>query len=129
MPELDYSYVSSLSFAHVGDAVFELLVRTYFINKGVGDVLELHKKTVSVVNARSQAKMTKTLIQNLTEEEFAVFKRGKNAKINTSPKNSSLADYHAATALETLFGYLWLKNKKDRIDELFNLILESIDVI
>lgn len=129
MPDSDYSYVSSLSLAHLGDAVFELLVRTYLINKGVGDVLDLHKKTVSLVNASSQAKMAKTLLPNLSEEELSVFKRGKNAKVNTTPKNSSLAEYHAATALETLFGYLWLKNKKERIDELFKLITESINAV
>lgn len=129
MPDSDYSYVSSLSLAHVGDAVFELLVRTYLINKGIGDVFELHKKTVSLVNAGAQAKMAKTLIPNLTEEEQSIFKRGKNAKVNTLPKNSSPADYHMATALETLFGYLWLKNRKSRIQDLFNMILENTDAV
>lgn len=127
MSDSDYSYVSSLSLAHLGDAVFELMVRTYFIKQGTGDVTDLHKKTVSAVNAASQAQMAKILVPNLNEDELAVFKRGKNAKINTLPKNSSLADYHAATALETLFGYLWLKNRTDRLDYLFTLILESIN--
>lgn len=129
MPDFDYSYVSSLSLAHLGDAVFELMVRTYFINSGVGDVLDLHKKTVSVVNAASQSMAAKKLVAHLSDDELSVFKRGKNAKVRSLPKNSSHAEYHSATALEALFGYLWLSNKKDRIEELFNLILESADAL
>jgi ribonuclease-3 family protein len=83
----------------------------------------LHRAAVGMVNARAQAAYSIKLLCCLSEEELAVFKRGRNAKVNSVPKNSDISEYHAATGLECLFGYLYLKNRTERINELFDMII------
>ena len=114
-----------LGFAHVGDAVYELLFRTWLCQNGRTTAQKLHRETVKRVCAPAQARAAKKLLPALSEEELAVYKRGRNAKVNSVPKNAALADYHAATGLETLFGWLWLQGKKNRISELFELIVSE----
>ena len=114
-----------LGFAHVGDAVYELLVRTWLCQAGRTTAATLHRETVRRVCAPAQARAMEKLLPALTEEEHAVYKRGRNAKVNSVPKNAALADYHAATGLETLFGWLWLRGEKNRISELFELIVSE----
>jgi ribonuclease-3 family protein len=114
--------LSPLSLAFVGDAVFTLEARKRIVldkNRPVGD---LHRQTVKYVNAASQAQAIKKLLPLLDEEEEAVFKRGRNAHPGHTPKNQSEGDYHYATGLEALFGYLFLKGESERITELFDLI-------
>jgi len=117
--------ISVLGLAHIGDAVYELLVRSWLCANGKSTSKGLHRETVGYVNAPAQAKAVAEIFDKLTQEEQTAFKRGRNAKVNSVPKNAELSQYHAATGLETLFGYLYLKGEKDRINELFGLIVEE----
>ena len=107
--------------AFVGDAVYGLYVRTYLseVNRPSG---ELHKLSVKLVNATAQAEAFKLVEPNLTEKEISVFKRGRNFHTGNTPKNSTGGEYHTATGLETLFGFLYLSRQNDRAKELFNII-------
>jgi len=124
-PEQDRSLAAGMSvlgLAHIGDCVFELCVRAYLCRRGLTKVSHLHSETVAMVKAPSQAKAAEKIIPLLDEDESAVFKRGRNHKVNSVPKNAELADYHSATALEALFGWLYLNGRVDRINELFDVI-------
>lgn len=116
--------ISVLGLANIGDSVYELLVRTWLCAHGNKTSKDLHRQTVGYVNAQAQARAAAMLLDKLSEEEHTAYKRGRNAKVNSVPKNADLSEYHAATGLETLFGYLYLKGKKDRINELFGMIVE-----
>jgi len=118
--------MSSLALAHVGDAVFELMVRSWLACGGKATSGSLHKDTVCIVNAKAQAEFIKFLEPMLTDEELSVFKRGRNTRVNSVPKHMSIADYHAATGFEALFGWLWLKGDKERLNELFEIITSKI---
>ncbi len=111
--------------AFVGDAYYGLLVRTMLssVNRPSG---ELHRLSVEYVNAAAQAEGFKRIEPLLTEAELSSFKRGRNFHTGSSPKSSSKADYHTATGLETLFGYLYLSGQADRAEELFDVIIEGI---
>jgi ribonuclease-3 family protein len=117
--------MSVLGLAHIGDAVYELLARTWLCAHGKTTSKGLHKDTVALVRAPAQAKAAARLMELLTEEELAIFKRGRNAKVNSVPKHAELSDYHAATGLETLFGWLYLRGGRDRLNTLFAHILED----
>ena len=116
-----------LGLAHVGDAVYELLVRSYICKEGHTDVTGMHRLSISMVNANAQAAATEIILPLLDENEATVFKRGKNTKVNSVPHNSSISDYHLATALEALFGWLYLQGMTDRIECLFEAILKGED--
>lgn len=119
---------SSLALAHIGDAVFEVLVRLTVLTDGNMPVNKLHKKARDIVNAKAQAEMYYRIKDALTEEEEGVFRRGRNSKSFTVPKNADLMDYRHATGLEALFGYLYLKGEKERTVELFKLgMAEKMD--
>lgn len=117
--------MSVLGLAHIGDAVYELLVRTWLCSTGKSTASGLHRQTVRYVNAPAQAKAINSVLDELTHDELAVYKRGRNAKVNSVPKNANIGEYHAATGLETLFGYLYLNGEVDRINELFGKIMED----
>lgn len=123
----DPDKLSPLALAHVGDAVYDLLVRTELALRGRLRADSLHKETVALVNARAQHGAAELLLPHLTEEESAVFRRARNAKVHSVPKNAELADYHGATGLEALFGWLWLSGREERIRELFDIIMENAD--
>lgn len=112
-----------LGLAHIGDSVYELLTRTMLCTQGHRSVTALHKLTVSYVNAEAQARAAEKILPALSDDEAAVFRRGKNTKVNSVPHNSSIGQYHAATAVEALFGWLYLQGKLDRINKLFSLIM------
>lgn len=114
--------LSSLSLAFVGDTVYDLLVRESLVTDANRPVNTLHKLAVEQVKASAQAKAIKDILPMLSEEEEAVFKRARNTRTNHLPKNSNPADYHYATGLEALFGYLYLKGETQRIREIFRLI-------
>lgn len=122
-----HSY-SPLTLAFVGDSVYDLLVRQHLVTLANRPVKELNKMKVTLVNCKSQADAVNVIIDSLSEDELDVYKRGRNVKVNTASKHSSLADYHSATGLEALFGYLYLNGNTDRIKELFMLILENSEV-
>lgn len=117
--------ISMLGLAHVGDAVYELLCRSKLCVDGHTNVKELHKLTVAFVNAPAQASAAEKLMPFLTEEEAGVFKRGRNTKVNSVPHNADISQYHAATGLEALFGWLFLQGKQERIEDLFSVIVED----
>jgi ribonuclease-3 family protein len=118
----DIVMLSPLQLAYIGDAVYELLVRTYLLKKGLS-VKELHKATINFVKAKSQANIVHNLEEELTEHEKIVVKKGRNAKSNTVPKNANLIDYKYATGFEALIGELYLSGKDERLSELFLQIL------
>ncbi len=113
-----------LELAYVGDSVYELLVRTHLARKG-DRVGQLHEKSVAFVSAPAQAEAGEKLMPFLTEEELRVFQRARNAHVHNCPSGSTLAQYHAATALEALFGWLWLTGDRKRIQQLFARIVEE----
>ena len=114
--------LNPLSLAFVGDAVFTLEVRKRLVSSGSRPVNELHKESVKLVNAASQAQAVKKLLPVLNEQEQAIFRRGRNAHAGHTPKNQSEGDYHYATGLEALFGFLYLNNENERVTELFDII-------
>ena len=117
--------VSTLGLAHIGDGVYELLCRAYLSEKGDQTVLKLHKDTVNLVKAPTQAKFADKLKPLLTEEEFGYFRRGKNAHTHAAPKSATPQEYAKATGLEALFGALFLLGRTERINELFNILMEN----
>ncbi len=120
--------ISSIGLAHLGDAVYELLVRTYLCVHGKATGKGLHRATIALVCAQSQSRFADLLLPSLTEEETAVFKRGRNANVHTIPHSADRAEYQKATGLEALFGYLYLQNRHERINELFDLMMEDPNV-
>lgn len=121
----DVNKISMLGLAHVGDAVYELLVRSALCSQGHCAVKQLHRLTVDKVRAASQAEAAECVLPRLSEEELSIYRRARNAKVNSVPHNASLAQYHAATGLEALFGWLWLLGRTERIKQLFKLIQEA----
>ena len=122
--EVDVRAYSPLTLAYIGDAVYEMVIRTVMVERANKAANELHKKTVKFVQAGTQAAMIMALQDVLTEDEMAVFKRGRNAKSNTSAKNASITDYRKATGFEALIGFLYLMDDMDRV--LF-LVKEGIE--
>lgn len=121
--DADPKGLSGLSLAFIGDAVYELLIRRYILSNGEAKVSTLHNEAVKLVNADYQADMAEMLLPLLTEEETAVFKRGRNAHSAHTPKNKSEAQYHKSTGFEALIGYLYLKKDTVRLNEIFSVIL------
>ena len=117
--------ISSIGLAHMGDAVFEVLVRTWLCANGKATGKGLHQATIRLVCAESQAEKAQRILPELTEEELAVFRRGRNAQVHSVPGHASRAQYSEATALEALLGWLWLKGRKERIGQLFQMMMEG----
>lgn len=113
--EVDVRAYSPLTLAYIGDAVYEMIIRTVIVERANKAANELHKKAVKFVQAGTQAAMIMALQDILTEDELAVFKRGRNAKSNTSAKNASITDYRKATGFEALIGFLYLMDDMDRV--------------
>ena len=117
--------ISSIGLAHMGDAVYELLVRTWLCAHGKATGKGLHRATVALVCAPKQAELAQRILPLLTEEEQAVFRRGRNTSPHSVPQNASRADYQTATGLEALFGWLWLQGRTERLNELFEQMMEE----
>jgi len=111
--------------AHIGDAVFELMVRTWLCTSGTSKAKNLHNRAVTFVSAKAQAAAADKILPELDEEEAAVYKRGRNTHVNSVPKGSTHEEYHTATGVEALFGYLYLNGKINRLNELFAMIIEE----
>ena len=117
--------ISSIGLAHMGDAVFELLVRAWLCAHGGATGRGMHRAAVRLVCAESQAEKAEKILPLLTEEERAVFRRGRNAQVHTVPHHASRAQYGEATALEALLGWLYLQGERERINELFCVMMEE----
>lgn len=127
LPKVDIRTYSPLSLAYIGDAVYDLFVRSYVVGKGNTSNNTLHKQTVRYVSAVAQAKISAVIQDSLSEEELGIFRRGKNAKPSSGAKNASAGEYHKATGFEALIGYLYLLGREERIVELVKLGIEEID--
>ena len=117
--------ISTLGLAHLGDGVFELMVRSWLCLHGKATSKGLHRATVRYVAAPAQAKAVEKILPLLTEEEGDVFRRGRNTSPHSVPQNASRADYQTATGLEALFGWLWLQGRTERLNELFAVMMEE----
>jgi ribonuclease-3 family protein len=124
LPETDIKTYSPLTLAFIGDSIFDLIIRTSVVESGNAPVNKLHKRASKLVQASAQAELYHLIKEQLTEEETAVFKRGRNAKSFTSAKNAGVLEYRTATGLEALVGYLYLT---DQMDRLLNLIKPQVE--
>ncbi len=125
MSPAEVNRISMLGLAHVGDGVYELLTRTALCLQGHTGVQELHRLTVARVRAEAQARAAEKILPLLSEEELTLYRRGRNTHVNSVPHNAELADYHAATGLEALFGWLYLQGRQERIEALYAAITEE----
>lgn len=125
VPEDAVGALSNIALAHLGDAVYELLVRTWLCVRGKSTGKGLHRATVALVCAAKQAELSERLLPLLTEVERDVFRRGRNANVRTIPSSVDRATYQKATALEALFGWLYLRGERDRINTLFSTMMEN----
>ena len=121
--------ISNLGLAHMGDGVYELLCRSYLCAMGNLTVKQLHRQAVELVRAPKQAQFAEKIQPFLTEEEKDYYRRGKNAHSHAAPKAATPQEYAKATGLETLFGALYLAGKQDRLNELFQIMMEDTDGI
>lgn len=119
---------SPLTLAYIGDGIYEIVIRTMVVTKeGNEQVNKLHKKSSNLVKAETQAKIIKFIMEDLTEEEMRIYKRGRNAKSFTSAKNASMTDYRMATGFEALIGYLYMSGEMDRIHMLIKSGLAKLE--
>ncbi len=126
MQEIDTKDYSPLVLAYIGDSIYDLIIKTLIINKGNKQVQKLHAETSFYVQAKTQSLMMRTMQGYLTEEEHAVYKRGRNAKSVSPAKNQSVTDYRRATGFEALLGYLYLEKEWKRLLELVKIGLDSL---
>lgn len=117
--------ISSLGLAYLGDGVYELMVRAYLCLRGKATNKGLHRAALDYVAAPAQARRVHKILPLLTAEEQDVFRRGRNSHTAAIPKGASVAEYHTATALEALFGWLYLRGETDRLNQLFTLMMEE----
>lgn len=125
MGEPELKQYSSLALAHMGDSVYELMTRGWLIQSGFVTSRNLHRETIHLVCAGAQAAGAHAIAPLLTEQEQIIFRHGRNAKPKSIPKSSTPAEYALATAVETLFGWLYLRGCYDRLNELFTVILPA----
>ncbi len=127
MQEVDARTYSPLTLAYIGDCIYDLIIKNLVINQGNKQVNKLHKETSKLVQASTQSLMMRKMQECLTEEECAVYKRGRNAKSISPAKNQSITDYRRATGFEALLGYLYLKKEYKRMLELVKIGLDSLE--
>lgn len=126
MEHVDIRSYSPLALAYIGDGIYDLVIRSMIVGKGNTQANQLHRQTSQLVKAHTQSQMIEVLQPELTEEETAVYKRGRNAKSPTMAKNATMADYRRATGFEALMGYLYLENQMERMMELIKKGLAGI---
>ena len=126
--EQDLRTYSPLTLAFVGDCVFDLIIRTVIVERANRSPHDLHKLKSAIVKAKTQAELGEVLQEYLEQEELDIYRRGRNAKSGTTAKNATVGDYRKATALETLLGYLFLKNQEDRILYLVKTGLDKMNL-
>ena len=126
MKEVDVREYSPLTLAYIGDCIYDLVIKSLVISEGNKQVNKLHQETSKLVQASAQSLMMRTMQEHLTEEEHAVYKRGRNAKSVSPAKNQSITDYRRATGFEALLGYLYLKKDYKRLLDLVKIGLDSL---
>lgn len=126
--EVDIKAYSPLTLAYIGDSIYDVIIRTVVVERGNRSAHNLHKMAIKYVNAGVQAAMADSLLEILSGEELAVYKRGRNAKSYTKAKNSTVNEYRKATGLEALFGYLYLQDSLDRVIELIKIGLHTLEL-
>ena len=126
IPDTDIKTYSPLTLAFIGDSIFDLIIRTLVVESGNAPVNKLHKRASNLVQASSQAELYHAIKDQLTEEETAIFKRGRNAKSFTTAKNAGVVEYRIATGIEALVGYLYLTDQMDRLLELIRPQVEKV---
>ncbi len=126
MKEVDVNSYSPLTLAYIGDSIYDLIIKSLVINQGNRQVNKLHKETSMYVQASTQSLMMRAMQEEMTEEEHAVYKRGRNAKSVSPAKNQSITDYRRATGFEALLGYLYLKKEWKRMLDLVKIGLDSL---
>ena len=124
--EVDIKAYSPLTLAYIGDCIYDVIIRTVVVERGNRTANKLHKTTIKYVNAGTQAAMIEALQEHLTQEEVAVYRRGRNAKSYSTAKNATVGDYRKATGMEALLGYLYLTDRLERAIELVKQGLEEI---
>ena len=125
MPKKEIDAISNIGLAHMGDCVYEILVRAHLCAQGRKTVQQLHQQTIQMVKATYQARFVDKMLPILTEDELTHYRRGKNAHPHAVPKSATPAEYAKATGLEALFGALYLSGQKDRLNELFHIGIEQ----
>ncbi len=125
LKENDVKMYSPLVYAYIGDAVYELIIRAIVVNRGNCPVNRMHRASSSLVKASAQAELVQLILEELTEEEKAVYRRGRNTNSATTAKNATIKDYRMATGFEALMGYLYLNGERERLIELVALALEK----
>ncbi|MCM1507135.1 MAG: ribonuclease III [Ruminococcus flavefaciens] len=126
MTEREAGQYSPLALAFLGDSVYDTLVRDFLLRQANMPVAKLHSAKVKLVCAEFQSSVYDIISENLTEKELSVLRRGRNSTGNTVPKHADAVEYRRATAIECLFGYLFLTRKSDRISQLFNIIMQNV---
>ena len=126
MREVDIKEYSPLTLAYIGDSIYDLIIKSLVVNEGNKQVQKMHQETSSYVQASAQSQMMRKIQEYLTEEEHAVYKRGRNAKSVSPAKNQSITDYRRATGFEALIGYLYLKKEWKRMLELVKIGLDGL---
>ncbi|MCI7792553.1 MAG: ribonuclease III [Lachnospiraceae bacterium] len=126
--DIDIRTYSPLTFAYIGDAIFEMVIRTLIVERGQRAANTLHKHTTKIVCAGTQAAIVEAIMEDMTQEEQDIYRRGKNTKLHSSAKNASLSDYRKATGFEAVCGYLYLSGNTKRIIELVKLGIEKTGI-
>ena len=125
MEKREIDAISNVGLAHVGDGVYELMCRSYLCVRGNHTLKRLHQESVALVKAPTQARFADILLPHLTEDEQSYYRRGKNAHTHAAPKSATPKEYAKATGLETLFGALYLAGNTQRLNELFEILMEA----
>ena len=127
--DVDIRTYSPLTLAYIGDGIFDVVIRSIVVGRGNTPVNQLHHKTSHIVKAHSQAMMAEVLLDEMTDTEKDIYRRGRNAKSHTMAKNATVMDYRSATGFEALMGYLYLTDEMDRILELVSIALDRCDLL
>ena len=127
--DVDIRTYSPLTLAYIGDGIFDVVIRSIVVGRGNTPVNQLHHKTSHIVKAHSQAMMAEVLLDEMTDTEKDIYRRGRNAKSHTMAKNATVMDYRSATGFEALMGYLYFTDEMDRILELISIALERCDLL
>jgi ribonuclease-3 family protein len=128
LQKIDIKTYSPLVLAYIGDGIYDVIIRTIIVEKGNSHPNKLHKKTSQLVKASTQSAMIEAILEELTEEELKVYKRGRNAKSSTMAKNATMADYRRATGFEALMGYLYLQGQLKRMIDLIKSALDKMEI-